>query len=58
MIGSRGGIDGEALQQAFDACVGTGDDSRSPVLRLARKLGLDDATARAQERRGMKWQIS
>jgi hypothetical protein len=44
MIGSRDGIDGEALQRAFDACVGTGDESRSPVLRLARKLGLDGQT--------------
>jgi hypothetical protein len=31
-------VDGEALQRAFDACVGTGDDSQSPVLRLVRKL--------------------
>jgi G3E family GTPase len=44
MIGSRDGIDGEALQQAFDVCVGTGDESQSPVLRLARKLGLDGRT--------------
>ena len=38
MIGGRDGIDGEELQRAFDACVGTGDEAQSPVLRLARKL--------------------
>jgi G3E family GTPase len=38
MIGTRGGIDADELQLAFDACVGTGDESQSPVLRLARKL--------------------
>jgi hypothetical protein len=26
------------LQHAFDACIGTGDESQSPVLRLVRKL--------------------
>jgi G3E family GTPase len=48
MIGSRDGIDAEALQQAFDACVGTGDESRSPVLRLARKLGLGGSLTEQQ----------
>ena len=38
LIGARGGFDLEELQDAFDGCVGTGDDSRSPVLRLVRKL--------------------
>ena len=38
LIGGRDAIDGDALQRAFDACVGTGDDSRSPVLRLVKKL--------------------
>jgi G3E family GTPase len=38
LIGGRNGIDPEELQRAFDACVGTGDDSQSPVLRLVRKL--------------------
>lgn len=38
LIGGRDGIDSEALQHAFDSCVGTGDDSESPVLRLVRKL--------------------
>jgi G3E family GTPase len=38
LIGGRNGIDAEKLQHAFDACIGTGDDSQSPVLRLVRKL--------------------
>jgi G3E family GTPase len=54
MIGSRDGIDGEALQQAFDACVGTGDESRSPVLRLARKLGLDAPTEQRSNGGGLR----
>lgn len=44
MIGTREGIDVEGLQQAFDACAGTGDETQSPVLRLARKLGLSQPT--------------
>jgi hypothetical protein len=40
MIGTGDGMDHEALRRAFDACVGTGDESQSPVLRLARKLEL------------------
>jgi G3E family GTPase len=40
LIGGRDGIDGEKLQRAFDACVGTGDEAQSPVLRLARKIGV------------------
>jgi G3E family GTPase len=40
MIGTGDGMDHEALLRAFDACVGTGDESQSPVLRLARKLGV------------------
>ena len=38
LIGGRDGIDPENLQFAFDACIGTGDDSQSPVLRLVKKL--------------------
>lgn len=41
LIGGRDGIDSEALQRALDSCVGTGDDTDSPVLRLARKLAPD-----------------
>jgi G3E family GTPase len=40
-IGSRDGIDAQALTASFDACVGTGDDSSSPVLRLVRKIAPD-----------------
>jgi G3E family GTPase len=39
LIGLPGSIP-EQVQRAFDACVGTGDESQSPVLRLARKLGV------------------
>jgi G3E family GTPase len=38
LIGGRNGIDPDKLLRAFDACIGTGDDSQSPVLRLVRKL--------------------
>jgi len=40
LIASRGGIDEDALQRGFDDCIGTGDESQSPVLRLARRLEL------------------
>jgi G3E family GTPase len=38
MIGARDEIDAGALQEAFDGCIGTGDEAQSPVLRLVRKL--------------------
>lgn len=38
LIGSRGGLDGGALQSAFENCIGTGDEAQSPVLRLTRML--------------------
>jgi G3E family GTPase len=38
LIGGHDGIDAERLQRAFDACVGTGDESQSAVLRLVRKI--------------------
>jgi len=38
LIGGRDGIDDEKLKLSFDACIGTGDDAQSPVLRLVRKL--------------------
>jgi hypothetical protein len=28
----------DAMQRAFDGCVGTGDDENSPVLRLMKKI--------------------
>lgn len=44
LIASRGGIDSERLQQMFDDCIGTGDASQSPVLRLTRRLTGEEAT--------------
>jgi G3E family GTPase len=38
LIGGHDGLDAHRLQETFDACLGTGDDSQSPVLRLVRKL--------------------
>jgi G3E family GTPase len=38
LIGGRDGIDSEKLQLAFDACIGTGDEANSPILRLVRKI--------------------
>lgn len=37
LIGGQAGIDPDALQGIFDACIGTGDESQSPVLRLSRR---------------------
>ncbi|MGB5214709.1 MAG: CobW family GTP-binding protein [Anderseniella sp.] len=38
MIAERGGIDHEKMQRVFEGCIGSGDDSNSPVLRLMKKL--------------------
>jgi G3E family GTPase len=38
LIGARDEIDSGALQKAFDGCIGTGDETQSPVLRLVRKI--------------------
>ena len=40
LIASRDGIDPEELKRAFEDCIGTGDESQSPVLRLTRRLEL------------------
>jgi G3E family GTPase len=40
LIASRGGIDPEELKRVFENCIGVGDDSESPVLRLTRRLEL------------------
>ena len=47
LIGTRNGFDTELLQEKFDACIGTGDDFHSPVLRLVKKIAphLLDETA-------------
>ena len=34
----RGGINAEELQRDFDGCIGTGDETQSPILRLVRKI--------------------
>ena len=49
LIGGQDGLDNEKLEQAFDCCIGTGDDSQSPILRLVRKLAPDLLTASAPE---------
>jgi G3E family GTPase len=38
LIGVRDEIDAGALKEAFDGCIGTGDEAQSPVLRLVRKI--------------------
>jgi len=38
LIGSKNGINPDELQQQFDNCIGTGDESQSAILRLAKKL--------------------
>ena len=46
MIASQNGLDRDALQLAFDDCIGTGDESQSHILRLRRLLEMDDAERR------------
>ncbi len=41
MIASQNGIDNDKLQRVFDGCIGTGDESQSPILRLTRLLTAD-----------------
>ena len=41
MIASKNGIDQDTMQRAFDDCIGTGDESQSPILRLTRFLAMD-----------------
>ena len=41
MIGSHDGIHNDTLQHAFNDCIGSGDESQSPILRLARLLATD-----------------
>jgi hypothetical protein len=40
LIATHGGFDPEELKRMFEDCVGTGDESESPVLRLTRRLEL------------------
>jgi len=48
MIASQNGLDQDALQHAFDDCVGTGDESLSPILRLNRFMAMDSAATTRQ----------
>jgi G3E family GTPase len=41
MIASQNGIDNGKLQRVFDGCIGTGDESQLPMLRLTRLLATD-----------------
>ena len=45
LIGASGEIDGEALQRSFDSCIGVGDESNSPILKLSRHLFPDEQTS-------------
>lgn len=38
LIGTKNGFDPEILQNEFDSCIGTDDDSQSPILRLVKKI--------------------
>jgi G3E family GTPase len=53
MIASNNGIDRDALQRAFDGCIGKGDESQSPILRLTRLLATPVESL--SERGGLKW---
>jgi G3E family GTPase len=41
VIGSKDGFDQDALQHAFDHCIGSGDESMSPILRFNRFMAMD-----------------
>lgn len=38
LIGARGGFDSEKLEDLFESCIGTRDETVSPILRLTRKI--------------------
>lgn len=38
VIGSPGGLNADALQRAFDGCIGSGNEAESPLLRLTRRI--------------------
>ena len=55
LIGAQGGIDPDSLQRALDACIGTGDESQSPILRLVRKIAPELLeAARCEEHQPMR----
>ena len=39
LIAEEGCLDPAELKQLFDGCLGTGDESASPILRLCRRIG-------------------
>ena len=43
LIASQDGFDPDLLQTQFEGCIGTGDESQSPILQLARRLEIADA---------------
>ena len=45
LIGASSGIDGDALQSAFENCIGIGDESNSPLLKLSKRLFQDEQTS-------------
>jgi G3E family GTPase len=45
MIASQNGIDENKLQRAFDGCIGSGDESQSPILALHRFLAAGNGKA-------------
>ena len=51
LIGGRDGIDRDALQRSFAGCIGTGDETQSPVLRLVRKIAPELLTQHLPVRR-------
>ena len=54
LIGGRDGIDSDALQRTFDECIGTGDETQSPILRLVRKIAPELLTQHHPVRRPVK----
>jgi G3E family GTPase len=50
LIGALNGFDKKELEEAFNSCIGNGDESLSPILRLNRFLAMDTG-----ERRIRKW---
>jgi G3E family GTPase len=51
LIGEHDGFDKGQLQHDFDACIGTGDDSQSPILRMMKKFAPELMTPQHPERR-------
>ena len=39
LIGARDGFDKNNLEDAFESCIGSGDEAASPLLQVMRKIG-------------------